>query len=89
MCYFAILGIIVFLIIRGEHTKQCQLYASDIVYLYIRDQVISGKYEEGCYRRMIVDYYTHMLSFWRWGKYSAIKNKYREILKPYMEGKNT
>ncbi len=89
MTYVVGLGIIIYLVTREEYTKKCHLHASDVVYLYIKDQIVSGKYEEGCYQRMIMDYHAHVLSFWRWGKYSAIKNKYREILKPYMEGENT
>lgn len=76
-----LLIIALFFLIRNFYTYKCRLRAIDIIFNY----QINNRFMSDIYEKMMMSYSKHFLSIWKWGKYSAIKNEYKEILKPYMD----
>lgn len=76
--------IAIFFIIRNNYVYKRQIFAVNLVYEYI----ITIPYEEykfkyDYYNKMIISHPKHTFSILLWGRYSAIKPKYIELLKKY------
>jgi hypothetical protein len=72
-----------FFFIRNEYTRNVMLDATWAIYNYNLRTITSGskpiEYNEVLYK---YDVYL-FLEIARWGRYSAVKDQYQEMLKPY------
>ncbi len=81
-----ILCILTFFLLRIDYTCTCRLTAIDVIGRYLSDRIKNNlEYKFESYDEMRIDYNRHLFSIWKWGKYSAIKDEYMEVLKPYMD----
>lgn len=82
---YVILAIFVLFLLKLSYSTYCMRRAIDAVFRYCVDLIFNGKYDlyKNYYNEMLIDIDKHVFGF-KFGKYSAIKPEYREVLKPYM-----
>lgn len=78
--YLVAFLIALFFLFRNNYIYKCRRKIIDIIYNYHKN----NEYVPNIYEKMMISYNKHMFSIWKWGKYSGIKDEYKEILKPYM-----
>lgn len=82
-----ILGIVFSLLrfLRWEYTYNCMRIADMCVSNYCSELLAKREYDVtiNYYKRYKYDYNKHMYNLTLWGRYSAIKPEYRELLKKY------
>lgn len=78
---FGCLGVCLFMVFRNYYTYLRMRESINLVYQYVCN--LNNKdydYKKDYYGQMIIDYDKYLLSFSLWGKYSAIKKEYKELL---------
>jgi hypothetical protein len=82
---FLILTVLAFL--RNEYTHHRVVEALYVVYRYNVELIESGEYTTEMvldYDKTLYGYDEYFLTIALWGKFTAIRPKYRELLKPYL-----
>jgi len=73
---------LLFFLFRIQYAFQRMIKTTDAIYNYESSLINSSG---NLYKKMALEYNKYILAIWLWGKYSAIKDEYIEILKPYFD----
>ena len=71
--------------LRWEYTYNCMRTANICISNYCEELLSKREYDitVNYYKRYKYDYYKHVHNLTLWGRYSAIKPEYRELLKKH------
>jgi hypothetical protein len=77
----------IFMLFRNQYVCLREYDAISAVYKYSMSLIAINKYEPNInyFKQMGLNYFSFLWDIARWGKYSAIKDEYIEILKPFFD----
>lgn len=79
---------LIFSMIRNHYVFIWQIRANGAIHRFLQDKIRNQEFTYDMlkyYDIVTVDYNKHFWSVTRWGKYSAIKDEYRDIFQQFMD----
>ena len=78
--YIVALVILIFLWFRNTYTHSVIIFNIGVIHEYNVSLIDKDEYNPGNYDLMLYRYTEYFWNFFLWGKYSAIRKKYRDML---------